>query len=212
VTRATYEPGFHPEMPLEHYYADPAPGPCGAHLTAMFMGNEWLPEVALVWKETTHWGTVMCRALVDAYCPKMKHGVDVKASTDASTSHAKRRMQQGGYDVQNAWYSRGLCATTGTHPAELQFSTVFAESKQPFCSQGFQLSGAWQSSAWNECELALRLFSQCQKEGRWPGYSRNPQLLVPPSWLITQRLEAELGGEAMDLNDEPPSDFGGDND
>lgn len=301
--RITYPLGFHPDMPLEHYYADPAPGDHGslnssniptlrnksplhfatrspvltarygltpaedtpssasrrgnvvhrlalgkgsdyevrdypdfrtkearewrdemdkagkaalltkdiakatrqaellrAHLDELFMGQEWHPEVALLWQEETPFGPVQCRALVDAWCPKLVHGVDIKSTTDASRGHALRRMEQGGYDIQNMWYRRGLQVSQGLPHGTVQFSTLFGETTPPHASQSFQLSDMWQTSAWEECQLALRTFAQCQSADKFPGYPRTASLLAPPPWLITRRMEAEL--QIDDLNDD----------
>lgn len=173
------------------------------HLNEMFFGEAWLPEVAFVWEEQTPFGPVQCRALVDAYCPTLNHGVDLKATTDASADGIARNMPNKGYDLQNAWYSRGVCRVTECDPQRFQFTTLFGETKPPYGTQGFGLSEAWRTSAWDECQIALRLMAQCQQRDDFPGYSRNPRQLMPPAWLISRRLEREL--EGVDLNDEPPS-------
>lgn len=302
--RITYPHGFHPDMPLDHYYADPAPGDFGslnsssipilrnrsplhfavrspvliarhdlvpaddistaaqhrgsivhrlalgkgceydvldfpdyrtkdaqtarneaiaagratilrkdfadaeaqaellrAHLKELFFGEEYQTEVAVLWQEETPFGIVQCRALVDAWCPILRHGADLKSITDASTKKVTRKMVEMGSDIQNAWYRRGIANALGDKKP-VQFSTLYGETKPPYGSQSFQLSEMWQTSAWDECQLALRLFAQCQAEDRWPTYPRSSRLLTPPGWLITQRIADELEG-GIDLNDEP---------
>lgn len=172
------------------------------HLNELFFGEEYQTEVAVLWEEETPFGVVQCRALVDAWCPVLRHGCDLKATTDASTGHATRRMadDKAGYDIQNAWYRRGLQKCLGDM-RPLQFSTLFGETKPPYGSQSFQLDEMWHTSAWDECQIALRLFAQCCDQGRWPGYPRSSRRLTPPGWLITKRMINEL--EGVDLNDEP---------
>ncbi len=171
-----------------------------AHLDELFNGQEWLPEVAVLWTEDTPFGTVHCRALIDAWCPKLAHGADIKSSTNASRSHAMKRLEQGGYDVQNVWYRRGLEQALGLGHNTTRFSTVFGETAPPFASQAFELTDMWRTSAWDECSMALRTFAQCQAADTFPGYQRSPLLLAPPPWLITRRMEAEL--HIDDLNDD----------
>lgn len=173
------------------------------HLDEMFFGEEWLPEVAILWEEQTPFGPVQCRSLVDAYCPTLSHAADIKATTDASADGIARNMPNKGYDIQNAFVSRGLCRLTECDPQRFQFTTLFGESKPPHGTQGFALSEAWRTSAWDECQIALRLFAQCIERDAFPGYTRHPRTLTPPAWLISRRLEREL--EGVDLNDEPPS-------
>lgn len=169
------------------------------HLDELFHGEEWFPEVALIWGEHTPFGMVQCRALVDAWCPKLVHGADIKTTTDASRSNIMRRMDQMGYDIQNAWYRRGLQQANDLGPGFVQFSTLFGENKPPYASQSFQLSEMWHTSAWEECQLALRTFAQCQAADQFPGYQRSSVQLSPPPWLITRRMEAEM--HIDDLND-----------
>ena len=182
-----------------------------AHLNDLFMGQEWFPEVALVWTEDTPWGVVWCRALVDAWCPKLVHGADLKSSTDASDENATKQMERMGYDQQGAWYKRGLTRALDLGPGHVQFSTLFGETKPPHASQAFQLPESWHNSAWNECELAVRTFAQCQAADQFPGYPRHARQLVTPPWLVARRMEREL--QIDDLNDAhglldapPPSD------
>jgi hypothetical protein len=185
-----------------------------AHLNELFMGQEWFPEVALLWTEDTPWGVVWCRALVDAWCPKLVHGADLKSSTDASDENATKQMERMGYDVQGAWYKRGLTRALDLGPGHVQFSTLFGETKPPHASQAFQLPESWHNSAWNECELALRTFAQCQAADQFPGYPRRARQLTTPPWLMSRRLEREL--QVDDLNNDaglldpsnlPPPDY-----
>jgi hypothetical protein len=171
------------------------------HLKEMFFGEEYLTEVAVLWTEHTAFGDVACRALLDAYCPSLHHGVDLKSTADASDQKVIRRMEQNACDIQAAWYSRGITIAEGLTPNKVQFSTLFGETKIPYGSQPFQLSEGWRESAWEECQIALRIFAQCQEQGRWPGYQRNPKLLAPPPWLVSRRMERQL--EGIDLDDEP---------
>lgn len=184
------------------------------HLDQLFMGEEWLPEVALLWTEDTPWGPVNCRALVDAWCPKLIHGADLKSTTDASDENVTKQCERMGYDVQDAWYSRGLTRALGLVPGTVQFSILFGETKPPYASQAFQLPNSWHDSAWNECELAVRTFAQCQNGDLFPGYPVRARQLVMPPWLNVRRMEREL--QVDDLNDDhglldttamPPPDF-----
>jgi hypothetical protein len=169
-----------------------------AHLDELFMGCEWLPEVACLWVEQTPFGDVQCRALVDAWCPELSHGVDLKTTTDASRANVLKQMERMGYDVQNSWYRRGLERSNDLAPGSAQFSTLFGENKPPYGSQSFALTDMWRTSAWDECQLALRTFAQCQAADRFPGYQRTSVLLSPPPWLITRRMEAELQIDDLD--------------
>jgi hypothetical protein len=157
------------------------------HLDDVLLGETFLPEVVLVWQIETPHGLIWCRGMIDAWCPTLLTAVDLKSTTDASPTAATRRMVNGGYDTQDAWYSRGLGHVTG-EAGRIRFVTLFGENDPPFASHAVTINEAWRTSAWDLCEEASEIFARCKKAGQWPGYPRTPQLLSPPDWLISQRM------------------------
>ena len=176
-----------------------------AHLDEVLLGEEFLPEVVIAWKIATKHGEIWARGMIDAWCPSLKLAVDLKSTTDASPAAVTRRMSQGGYDTQHAWYTAGLGHVLGI-PGQVRFATLFCENDAPHASHAVVIDEAWRSSAWDLCEEACDIFAACQKAGKWPGYPRNPQLISPPDWLIRDRMYrgfARDGHEA--LNDDMPA-------
>jgi hypothetical protein len=172
-----------------------------AHLDELFFGEPYQTEGAVIWTEKLPdelGGLIYCRALVDAWCPSLRHGVDLKSTTDASEMAATKRMDQGGYDLQNVWYRRGLAKASGIPLHEVGFSTLFCETQPPHGSQAFNLSTAWSESAWDECFHAMKLFGECLTKGRWPSYQRQSKGLLPPAYLISRRMNRELAEDAVD--------------
>jgi hypothetical protein len=157
------------------------------HLDDIFLGEAFLPEVVLAWQIETPHGLIWCRGMIDAWCPTLMLAVDLKSTTDASPTAATRRMVNGGYDTQDAWYSRGLGHVTGA-PGKVRFVTLFSENDAPFASHAVTIDEAWRSSSWDLCEEAAEIFARCKKANQWPGYPRDPQRLSPPDWLISQRM------------------------
>ena len=167
------------------------------HLDDVLMGEAFLPEVVIIWQIETAHGLIWCRAMIDAWCPSLKMAVDLKSTTDASPEAATRRQINGGYDTQNAFYTKGLEHVI-KRPGEVRFVTLFCETHAPHASHAVTIDEAWRSSAWDLCEDAANIFAACLKAKRWPGYPRAPQLLSPPDWLISQRLYRSLGSPALD--------------
>lgn len=170
------------------------------HLDAVLMGEHFEPEVVIIWPIETRHGMIWARGMVDAWCPSLKMAVDLKTTTDASPDAATRRMVDGGYDTQDAWYSRGIGHVIG-EPGRVRFVTLFCENDAPHASHAVTINEAWRTSAWDMCEEAASQFARCLKAGKWPGYPRDPQLLSPPDWLISQRMYRDWGSPALD--DEP---------
>ena len=174
------------------------------HLDDVLLGEPFLSEVVLAWQiETKSGGLIWCRGMIDAWCPSLMMAVDLKSTTDASPAAATRRMINGGYDTQDAWYSRGLGHVIG-EPGKVRFTTLFGETEAPFASHAVTINEAWRSSAWDLCEEAAEIFGGCLAARQWPGYPRNPQLLSPPDWLISQRMYRGFAREGhAELDDTP---------
>lgn len=171
------------------------------HLDDLFMGEPFQPEVVIIWQIETRAGLIWCRAMIDAWCPSLMLAVDLKSTTDASPKAATKRMVDGGYDTQAAWYSRGLGHVLGK-PGEVRFATLFCEKEAPHASHAVEIDEAWRSSSWDLCEEAADLFARCLKAKQWPGYPRDPQLLNPPDWLISQRLMRQFARPDFTTTDE----------
>jgi hypothetical protein len=157
------------------------------HLDDVMLGEPFLPEVVVAWQIETPHGLIWCRGMIDAWCPTLKLAVDLKSTTDASPGAATRRMVNGGYDTQDAWYTRGIGHVID-EPGKVRFVTLFSENDPPFASHAVTIDEAWRSSSWNLCEEAAEIFARCRKAKQWPGYPRDPQRLSPPDWLISQRM------------------------
>jgi hypothetical protein len=173
------------------------------HLDELLLGEEFLPEVVIAWQVETKHGPVWCRGMMDAWCPSLNLVVDLKSTTDASMKALTRRIANGGYDTQAAWYPAGLGHILGK-PGEIRFATLFVENDAPHASQAIELDEAWRSSAWDLCEEALEIFANCSKAKSWPGYPRNPIRLSPPDWLIRDRMYRGFARDGhAELNDSP---------
>jgi hypothetical protein len=157
------------------------------HLEDILLGEPFVPEVVLAWQIETRSGLIWARGMIDAWCPTLKLAVDLKSTVDASPAAATRRMVNGGYDTQNAWYTAGLGHVIGD-PGRVRFVTLFGENDPPFASHAVTIDEAWRSSSWDLCEEAAEIFASCLKAKQWPGYPREPQRLSPPDWLISQRM------------------------
>jgi hypothetical protein len=168
------------------------------HLDDLLLGEEFLPEVVLAWQIETPHGLIWCRGMIDAWCPALMKAVDLKSTADASPTAATRRMVNGGYDTQDAWYSRGLGHVIG-EPGRVSFATLFCESDPPFASHAVAIDEAWRSSSWDLCEEAAEIFARCLEAGEWPGYPRTIQHLSPPDWLISQRMFRSFARDGHDF-------------
>lgn len=166
------------------------------HLDELLLGEPFVPEVVVAWQVETPYGMVWCRGMIDAWCPTLLKAVDLKSTTDASVPAVIKKMANEGYDTQDAFYCKGLGHVLRKF-GQVQFATLFCETRPPFASQPVTINDAWKTSAWDLCEEAIELFAKCLSRGAWPSYPRQAQTLHPPEWLIAQRLNRRFSlGEA----------------
>lgn len=148
-------------------------------------GRPYQTEVVLAWKRNGRW----CRAMLDAWCPALMLGIDVKTCADASDDAVIRALA-GGYARQDAHYRDGIETVTG-ESGRAQFRFLFVENKAPFLSRPAWCSEGFRDGAADECARAFRIFDHCMTTGEWPGF-QPLQGAMPPVWLARQWAEAEL--------------------
>lgn len=158
-----------------------------AHLDELLFGEDFIPELTVAWQEETPHGLVWCRGMIDAWCPRLLKAVDLKSTTNASEEAATRRIADGGYAQQEAWYTRGIGQAIG-EPGRIGWATLFVENDPPFESQPFTIDEAWRTMAWDHCEAGLNIFAKCLSRDEWPGYRRQIQTISPPPWVVSKHL------------------------
>jgi len=144
------------------------------------------PEQALIWQE----GPVWCRSRLDW---KPNRGVifdDYKTTgVSAHPDAFARQIVAMGYDVQAAFYRRGIRAVLGI--ADPQFRFVVQETSAPFALSVIGLAPAWIDMADRKVDEALRLWSHALATDCWPGYPSLTAYVDPPAWAENQWLERE---------------------
>lgn len=188
--------GLVPILAHELEKAEPQAKIVRQHLDDILFGEPFLPEVVIAWTVETDHGVIWCRGMIDAWCPTLLKAVDLKSTTDASESAIIRRMADGGYDTQDAWYRRGIGHVLDKF-GQIGFATLFVENDAPHISQAVTIDEAWQTSAWDLCEEAIDIFARCLAANDWPAYPRNIQQLSPPDWLISRRLARRYSLETV---------------
>jgi hypothetical protein len=167
------------------------------HLDDLLMGESFEPEIVIAWQEDTPFGPIWCRGMIDAWCPSLRKVVDLKSTVDASEEAVRRRMANGGYDTQAAFYQRGVERIGGQGWfGTVSFVTLFCETDPPFESQPFHISEGWATAAWDRCEMAIERWGKCLSTGEWPGYRRSSTRLEPPAWLVGKQLSDRFNLEA----------------
>jgi hypothetical protein len=147
----------------------------------MFLDGQ--PEQTLVWLE----GDVWCRARVDWLRPGAID--DFKTAESAEPDRWARQMFAYGFDLQAAWYLRGLKALTGIDGV---FRFAVIEREPPHVLSVVGLSPSSMTIGEKKVLYALDVWQRCLKAGQWPGYPTRTCWIDLPAWEEARWLEKEM--------------------
>lgn len=144
------------------------------------------PEQTLVWQERGVWA----RCKPDWLPDRRRFLFDLKSTegSAAPESWMRRNFYALGYDIQAAWYLRGVKAVLGWEDA--QFGFVVVETKPPFAISVVGVTPEILSLANRKIDHALALWARCLARNEWPMYE--PRIYWPaeiPPWEAA-RVEA----------------------
>lgn len=149
-------------------------------------------ERVLVWYEEEL--DIWCRARVD-YLHDDYRTVDDLKSTGASANPdlwTRTVLWNTGFDIQAAFYLRGLAVLTGV---DATFRFVVQENYEPYALSVIGLEPEALALAEKKRRLAVKLWAECLTTNRWPGYPTRTCYAALPPWLEAQWLERELRDE-----------------
>lgn len=152
------------------------------------------PEQTLIWREVDIW----CRARLD-----WLHD-DHSAIDDLKTSSAScnpdvwgRTLFNSGYDVQAAFYLRGLRAISGGGARGTEFRFIAIENTKPFALSVMALAPGALDLAERKVKRAIALWRHCLQANRWPGYPSQTCYIEAPPWEEARLMERELRDEGI---------------
>ena len=154
----------------------------------MFTDGE--PEQTLIWCEDDVW----CRARLD-WLRSDRSRIDDYKTTSASANPEMwaRTMFGAGFDLQAAWYLRGLRAVSGDpldDPAAFRFAVQ--ETSPPYAVSVIALNPDAMFLAEKKCLYAIEQFREAMASGDWRGYPRRTAYATLPAWEEARWLEKEL--------------------
>lgn len=155
-----------------------------AHVDGRVMFTGGQAEQALVWQEE---GGIWCRARTDWLRPQ---DIDDYKTTskNASPDALSRTIFANGWDIQAAFYLRGLKALTG---AEATFRFACQEVYAPYALSVVALGPAALMLAEKKVRFSLELWRDCLTRNRWPMYPTQTAYASLPPWIESAWLEKE---------------------
>lgn len=138
-------------------------------------------------------GSTWCGGMLDVWCDERSIALDPKITS--AVPSPMRAMVNFGWDLQAAWYRRGLESIFPDRAGRIRFANILVKPMEPFTSRLISINEAWRHGAERECLRALRIFQECTRTGVWPGYPDTVEEMDAPSWLLAQRMMEDESGE-----------------
>ncbi|KQT54594.1 hypothetical protein ASG43_03140 [Aureimonas sp. Leaf454] len=153
-------------------------------------------EQTAIWRE----GVLWCRAKLDILrvFPEFIAIVDFK-STDRSAAPdvIGRQVFNMGYDVQLAFYRRGLRRVLGPRCPPIRCFLMSQERAGPGALSIVEPDEAVLTLADKKVSAALKLWQTCLERDEWPSYPPFIASVSLPPWVENRWLEREVNDDAL---------------
>lgn len=161
-----------------------------AHDAVPPLFKDGMAEQTLVWTE----GDVVCRARLDFLHDGPSAVDDYKTtSQSANPERWSRSLFGNGYDLQAAFYLRGLEAVTGA--TDVPFRFFVQETYPPYAGSVVSLGEDVLTLAREKVEYAINLWRKCVAENNWPAYPTKVCYADLPAYEEARWLERETREE-----------------
>ena len=166
---------------------------------AAFSPGTGRPEQTMVWQE----GDVWCRARLDWEPDDRNAFHDYKTTGQSAQPEAwAKTLYNVGGDVQAGFYRRGIRAVLGVEVPEWRY--IVQETKAPYALSVVALSAGALDMAERKAKAAIKLWSRCMAEGKWPGYPSEVYYVDPPAyeevrWCAREEQEKAAHDAGIDM-------------
>jgi hypothetical protein len=146
-------------------------------------------EAVLVWESDG----VLCRSMVDSIGPGICEIWDIKTTSGGLSEWAINTMiPRLGYDLQAAFYIRGLETLSQEVAGRIIFKWIFVETEPPYEIVVREIDATTFEYGRRKAEAAIKKWAQCMYDGEWPGYPRVVGKTNYPTWAENAWLEREM--------------------
>lgn len=147
-------------------------------------------QLTLIWRE----GDVECKARLDHWREPELLIHDVKIVECAHPDAVARKMIDLGWDIQAAAYTSAVETLRPEWAGRVRMVLLFAEPEPPYETLVRPLAGTMRELGRWKWERAVRLWAECLRSRRWPGYSGMEAGLEAPPWALAKMEETLVGG------------------
>jgi hypothetical protein len=139
-------------------------------------------QVCAVWIDKPT--QLLCKARWDYWRDDIPMITDLKTTQSCEPDDFAKSIFTFGYYQQAGFYSMGMEALTSCE--QPCFAILAVEKEEPFVHMAFDLGGKTLEAGRHDARKALDMYLECQKTGRWPGYSDKIVTLDMPLWCLEQ--------------------------
>ncbi|MCX5615383.1 PD-(D/E)XK nuclease-like domain-containing protein [Bombella sp. TMW 2.2559] len=148
-------------------------------------------EAVIAWRERDIW----CRGMVDFLPDNPRSPLfDLKGTTKSASPQQWSRSLATEYRTQDRFYARGMKAIRGISPEPMRFIVV--EMNAPYAVSVLTPAPSLRHVADENVTRAIRIWSECMKSGKWPGYPHMAHVEAP-AWLINEQEEQEIRDDIL---------------
>lgn len=170
------------------------------------------PERVVAWQEfygvddkgalTRQGSAIWCRARPDWLTTQRNVILDYKTTAGSAepSSWIRNQLAQNGYDIQAAFYIRGVHTfTSGGKPPTFVF--LVQENYASYSCSLISLAPSMMDLAERKVQRAINTWASCITSGKWPAYSGQIAWAEAEAWQMRSEDERELrnfelGGQA----------------
>lgn len=145
--------------------------------------EDCMTEKTIIWHEPD--GT-RCRMRADIITNDRKVIVDYKTCDNANPESFVRQIANMGYDLQGAFYKKGVAEEFGT---DAKFLLLAQEIEPPYSCTFIGLPPAFLFLGAAKMRYAMATWAECMATGQWPGYGSRIHWVEPPAWALNRWLE-----------------------
>jgi hypothetical protein len=154
-----------------------------AHPRARAMIDECTREVSMIWTDDE--SGIDCKARADLLAPDRSFVVDLKTTLDASREAFQKSIWNFRYDLQAAFYMRGVRAAAGIGPHS--FVIIAVEPDPPHGVALYRIDNRATFAAEADIARGLALFAECSEMNAWPAYSDEIMPIDVPKWAQSRQ-------------------------
>jgi len=151
--------------------------------------EDYRNEGVLIWENHE----LPCRAMVDSIGRGIHQIWDIKTTSAGLSDFAiARNIVNFGYDLQAAFYIKGMEALFQELTDRIEFRWVFVETDPPYDLRVIQADATTLEFGRRKAGAAMLMWAACMSSGNWPGWPRGIGKITYPSWAESAWLDREL--------------------